>query len=169
MTRVVHPGSRIQGSKRHRIPDPRSRFATLEVTTFGLISISIPRFANLEPAFDIRVNPHRPDQHPEGTESDLDKILHICLDSQETAKTKIRSCPNLSISRYGWMMEAGNLRRNNAKKSESGAEVSNLSDNIFAIIAEGRRSPRSGWSRRAYVICHLVLAKEESKAFLMSW
>jgi hypothetical protein len=26
-----------------------------------------------------------------GTDSDLDKILHICLDSQETAKTKILS------------------------------------------------------------------------------
>ncbi len=34
------------------------------------------------------VSPHRPDRHPEGTDSDLDKTLHICLDSQETAKTK---------------------------------------------------------------------------------
>jgi hypothetical protein len=25
----------------------------------------------------------------EGTDSDLDKTLHICLDSQETAKNKI--------------------------------------------------------------------------------
>ncbi len=24
------------------------------------------------------VSPHRPDRHPEGTDSDLDKILHIC-------------------------------------------------------------------------------------------
>ncbi len=33
-------------------------------------------FTNLEPAFDIRVSPHRPDQHEEGTDTDLDKILH---------------------------------------------------------------------------------------------
>jgi hypothetical protein len=35
------------------------------------------------------VSPHRPDRHPEGTDSDLDKTLHICLDSQETAKNKV--------------------------------------------------------------------------------
>jgi|LakMenEpi03Aug12_release.lakeMendotaPanAssembly.Ray.scaffolds.fasta_scaffold3258344_1 hypothetical protein len=53
-------------------------------------------------------------------------------------------------------MEAGNLQRNNAKNSESVAEVSNLSDNISAIIAEGRQLPSLGWSRRAYAICHFV-------------
>ena len=42
------------------------------------------------------------------------------------------------------LMDGGNLRRNNARKSESGAVVSNLRDNISAIIADGRRSPRSG-------------------------
>jgi hypothetical protein len=41
-------------------------------------------------------------------------------------------------------MDGGNLRRNNARKRESGAVVSYLRDNISAIIAEGRRSPRSG-------------------------
>jgi hypothetical protein len=30
-----------------------------------------------------------PIRHPEGTDSDLDKIFHICLDSQETAKTNL--------------------------------------------------------------------------------
>jgi hypothetical protein len=35
------------------------------------------------------VSPQRPHRHPEGTDSDLDKIFHICLDSQETGKTKI--------------------------------------------------------------------------------
>jgi hypothetical protein len=33
------------------------------------------------------VSPHRPDRHPEGTDSDLDKILHISSDSQK-AKPK---------------------------------------------------------------------------------
>jgi hypothetical protein len=33
----------------------------------------------------------------EGTDSYLDQILHICLDLQETAKTKIRSCHDLPI------------------------------------------------------------------------
>jgi hypothetical protein len=42
------------------------------------------------------------------------------------------------------LMDGGNLRRNNARKRESGAVGSYLSDNISAIIAEGRRSPRSG-------------------------
>ena len=42
------------------------------------------------------------------------------------------------------LMDGGNLRRNNARKSESGALVSYLRDSISAIIAEGRRSPRSG-------------------------
>jgi hypothetical protein len=41
-------------------------------------------------------------------------------------------------------MEVGNLRRNNAKKRESGVVVWNLSESISAIIADGRRSPRSG-------------------------
>jgi hypothetical protein len=36
-------------------------------------------------------------------------------------------------------MAAGNLRRNNARKRESGAVVSNLSASISAIIAEGRK------------------------------
>jgi hypothetical protein len=62
-------------------------------------------------------------------------------------------------------MDGGNLWRNSAKKSKSGAEVSNLKDNISTIIAEGRWSPRSGRSRRAYAICHFVLPK----AFLISW
>jgi hypothetical protein len=60
-----------------------------EAATFGLIWISILSVIKLEAAFELRVSPHRPDQHEEGTDSDLDKILHICLDSQETAKTKI--------------------------------------------------------------------------------
>ncbi len=55
------------------------------------------------------------------------------------------------------LMDGGNLRRNNARKRESGAVVSYLRDNISAIIPEGRRSPRSGWSRRAYAICHFVM------------
>ena len=42
------------------------------------------------------------------------------------------------------LMDGGNLRRNNARTRESGAVVSYLRDNISAIIAEGRRSPRSG-------------------------
>ena len=42
------------------------------------------------------------------------------------------------------LMDGGNLRRNNARKKESGAVVSYLRANISAIIAEGRRSPRSG-------------------------
>ncbi len=29
------------------------------------------------------VSPHRPDRHSEGTDSDLDKILHISSDSQK--------------------------------------------------------------------------------------
>jgi hypothetical protein len=29
----------------------------------------------------VRLTPHKPDRHPEGTDSDLNKILHICLDS----------------------------------------------------------------------------------------
>jgi hypothetical protein len=36
-----------------------------------------------------RESPHRPDQNPEATDLDLDKILNICLDSQEIADTKI--------------------------------------------------------------------------------
>ncbi len=34
---ILDPRSRIQGSKRHRIPDPGSRFATLEI--FGLLRL----------------------------------------------------------------------------------------------------------------------------------
>jgi hypothetical protein len=46
-------------------------------------------------------------------------------------------------------MEAGSLRRKRAKNNESGGEVSYLRASISAIIAEGRRSPSSGWSRSA--------------------
>jgi hypothetical protein len=49
----------------------------------------------------------------------------------------------------GGRKEAGSLRRKSAKNNESGADVSNLRASISAIIAAGRRSPRSGWSRRA--------------------
>ncbi len=33
MIRVVHPGSRIQGSKRHRIPDPDPQHSNTEDST----------------------------------------------------------------------------------------------------------------------------------------
>ena len=56
------------------------------------------------------------------------------------ASQRISACVAIRWS----LMEAGNLRRNNAKKRESGAVVSNLRESISAIIAEGRRSPRSG-------------------------
>ncbi len=32
---------------------------------------------------------HWVSSHPEGTDADFDKIFHICLDSQDTGKTKI--------------------------------------------------------------------------------
>ncbi len=38
----THPGSRIQGSKRHRIPDPRSASATLLTTVLCQISSATP-------------------------------------------------------------------------------------------------------------------------------
>jgi hypothetical protein len=66
------------------------------------------------------------------------------------ASQRISACVAISVAvvwfaAARWsLMEAGNLRRNNAKKRESGAVVSNLRESISAIIAEGRRSPRSG-------------------------
>ncbi len=41
-----------------------------------------------------RPSPCRPDRQPEGTDSDTDKILYICLDSQELQKPQFEvSCP----------------------------------------------------------------------------
>ncbi len=78
-------------------------------------------------------------------ESEIEETDDVFLASQ-----RISACADISVALVWFaverwsLMDAGNLRRNKARKRESGAVVSYLRDNISAIIAEGRRSPRSG-------------------------
>ncbi len=67
----------------------------------------------------------------------------VFLASQRTSACVAISVAVAWFAAARWsLMEAGNLRRNNARKRESGAEVSNLSDSISAIIAEGILNPK---------------------------
>jgi hypothetical protein len=82
----VRPASTSSGSGRDLVEcDEEERSAHLGDKVKRLESL----LAKCKVSFHLRVSPHRPDQHLEGTDSDLDEIFPICLDSQETAKTKI--------------------------------------------------------------------------------
>jgi hypothetical protein len=69
----------------------------------------------------------------------------VVTDEVFLASQRISTCAAISVAvvwfaAERWsLMAAGNLRRNNARKRESGAVVSNLSASISAIIAEGRK------------------------------
>jgi hypothetical protein len=94
------------------------------------------------------------------------------------AYQRISACADIAVA-VAWfaaerwsLMDGGNLRRNNARKRESGEVVLYLRDSISAIIAEGRRSPRGGGRRGlgdpggrrpfATLSCRRILARPPS-------